>query len=86
MQRLRRQLGESHHRRELPEAAKETERLLMSFYSVSWTLDAIEAETPAEAAQIALEIMQDPNSEARFFDITDQDTGKVVHSFEAVSD
>ena len=37
-------------------------------YSVVWRID-VDAETPEKAAALALEIQQDPNSTARFFEL-----------------
>ena len=48
-------------------------------YKVTWTID-IDAENPREAAEQALEIMQDKGSEALNFDVCNPDTGKVIEN------
>lgn len=48
-------------------------------YKVVWTID-IEANSPKEAAQQALEIMQDKGSEAINFEVCNPDTGKLIES------
>ena len=41
-------------------------------YLVTWKID-IEADTPEEAAQIALDIQRAPGSAATFFEVRDSD-------------
>ena len=41
-------------------------------YRVTWVVD-IEADTPAEAAQIALTMQRDPESIATVFDVIDDE-------------
>jgi hypothetical protein len=45
-------------------------------YNVVWNIQ-IEAETPEEAARLALEIQRDPSSEATYFNVTDSQTGEL---------
>ena len=55
-------------------------------YQVKWVID-IEADTPREAAERALEIMRDPTSTAQYFEVTDPDNGfNIVDLFERPSD
>ena len=42
----------------------------MKTYRVTWTID-IDADTPREAAQRALDIQRDPDSCATCFEVTD---------------
>ena len=44
---------------------------MSQIYFVTWEID-IEAETPIEAAQKALEIQRRPGSNANVFDVTDE--------------
>jgi len=48
----------------------------MTSYLVSWTID-IEADSHEEAAIEAMKIQRDPNSEAGFFEVTEQATRQV---------
>lgn len=43
----------------------------MAEYRVEWAID-IEADTPEEAARLALEIQRDPASTAMVFTVTDE--------------
>ena len=49
----------------------------MAEYTVSWTIDAIDAKTPVDAARLALEIQRDPGSTATVFEVKDSDTKKL---------
>ena len=51
----------------------------MTSYLVSWKID-IEADSPRQAAQTALEIQRDPESIAVFFDVWE----KKIDSFSPV--
>lgn len=44
----------------------------MAEYRVEWAID-IEADTPEEAARLALKIQRDPASTATVFTVTDED-------------
>lgn len=43
----------------------------MPLYRISWVID-LDAETPLEAAQLALEVQRDPNSIATVFVVEDR--------------
>lgn len=49
----------------------------MKTYDVNWSID-IDASSPREAAERALEIMQDPDSSALFFEIEDIKTKNIT--------
>lgn len=49
----------------------------MSIYTVKWGID-IEADTPKEAAEEALKIMQDTNSTATYFEIEDENNKSTI--------
>jgi len=49
----------------------------MPAYLVEWSID-IDAETPEEAAKLALEIQRDPESQGLFFEVTDDGKGWVA--------
>jgi len=59
----------------------------MPAYLVEWSID-IDAETPEEAAKLALEVQRDPESQGLFFEVTDDKTGEcvTVDLFEGVED
>lgn len=50
----------------------------MRTYAVTWEMEDLDAETPREAAEIALKIQRDPTSMATVFDVTDAETGETV--------
>lgn len=50
----------------------------MSEYRVKWEID-IEAESPEEAARIALDIQRDPDSIATAFDVTNRFNDTTTH-------
>lgn len=47
----------------------------MNSYSVVWAID-IDAESPEEAAQKALQYQRDPNSTATVFNVENVETGE----------
>lgn len=49
----------------------------MAEYKVIWEIDIV-ANSPKEAAAEAMEIMQDPSSEAVFFTTIEQATGEIT--------
>jgi hypothetical protein len=49
-------------------------------YEVSWTID-VGAKTPEEAAEIAWEILHDPDSTATFLKVTN-DKGEYMYDME----
>ncbi len=49
----------------------------MTMYAVSWEID-IEADSPMEAAQKALEIQRDPESIATVFLVSDEEKAYTV--------
>lgn len=49
----------------------------MPSYRVRWEID-LDAETPREAAQLALKIHRDPGSQSTVFDVDEMDAGETV--------
>lgn len=51
---------------------------MRSTYVVSWSIE-VDAESPEEAAQLALEVQRDPSSDATVFSVAiDEDTTAVI--------
>lgn len=44
----------------------------MKEYNVEWAI-TVDADSPEEAAELALELMRDPNSTATFFNVREAD-------------
>lgn len=50
----------------------------MNKYTVTWVIE-IDADDPRQAAAMAKEIQEDPDSTATIFNVQNQETGKAVN-------
>lgn len=57
---------------------------MTKLYKVNWSID-IDADSPKEAASMALEIMRDPDSTATVFDVSEPEGASITVDLEPVA-